>query len=412
MFDDLKKLLGNDGDPTQFANEIQNMSNNGSFDPMAMFSGEVRFQAVFIAPFTPALTEAREQFLRDGSGPLAGITAKFQNEEVSAAAAQQAAQGMFAAAQGMCVIVLANDQGLDTVPQLFFGNLDDTFVEHALKTCGDGFAHGDALRNGLIALRKNSQESLPWWRLHAGGPRGDADFWVDVAQQLITSLDRGVFGAPPERLRDVAWWVGMAASGCEESYQGKGAAIPATAQAAIVRCVALGGEPGAAFARLGGCFQAFADEELVQLLHRLTDVAVARGEGAQAATWLAKHAQPLIDHIGDSYDVLATRFQALASTGAAAEVLVPVAAALLAADRKAARHELTREPIWRVTVAEPGELIDTAAAADVLGRSPSFIAKRLEQGTIPTVRQDDQVRLPRQALLAWKAIMDAHKLLD
>ena len=408
MFDDLKKMLGADADPARFASEIQELSNNGRFDPLALFAGQARFQAVFIAPFTPALTEARDQFLRDGSGPLAGITAKFQSEEVSAAAAQQAAQGMFTAAQGMCVIVLANDQGLDTVPQLFFGSLEDSFIEHALKTCGDAFAHADALRSGLIALRANNQESLPWWRLHAGGPRGDADFWVDLAAQLVSGLDAGVFGAPPERLRDLAWWVGMAASGCEDG----GVAIPAAAQAAIVRCVALGGEPGAAFSRLAVCFREFPDEDLVQLLHRLTEVAVARGEGAQAAIWLATHAQALIDHIGDSYDVQAARFKALASTGAAADVLVPVAAALLAADRKTARHELTREPIWRVTVADPGDVIDTAAAADLVGRSPAFIAKRLEQGTIPTVRQDDQVRLPRQALLAWKAIMDAHKLLD
>jgi hypothetical protein len=92
--------------------------------------------------------------------------------------------------------------------------------------------------------------------------------------------------------------------------------------------------------------------------------------------------------------------------------LLPAAAALLAADRKSGRHELTREPIWRVTVEDPGELLETAAAADLVGRSPAFIAKRLEQGTIPTQRLEDQVRLPRQALLAWKAVMDAHKLLD
>jgi hypothetical protein len=98
------------------------------------------------------------------------------------------------------------------------------------------------------------------------------------------------------------------------------------------------------------------------------------------------------------------------------ERLVEAADALVAANRKSARQDLTREPIWRVTVA-PGNLLDTTAAAEVIGRTPAFVAKRLEQGTIPFHRsvvdgQSDQVRIPEGALRAWLAVMQAHKLLD
>jgi hypothetical protein len=93
------------------------------------------------------------------------------------------------------------------------------------------------------------------------------------------------------------------------------------------------------------------------------------------------------------------------------------AAALFAANRKSARQDLAREPIWRVVVRQPGVLLDTTQAAAVVGRSTTFLAKRLENRTIPYHRTNDgvqgeQIRVPEQALVAWKAVIDEYKLLD
>ena len=68
-------------------------------------------------------------------------------------------------------------------------------------------------------------------------------------------------------------------------------------------------------------------------------------------------------------------------------------------------------------VVDPGVVLETAAAAEVIGRPVAFVAKRLENATIPLHRQSvtgqsDQVRIPDGALRAWLAVMQTHKLLD
>lgn len=407
MLDDLKKLLGSDGDVGQFATEMQQLTTKGRFDPFALFAGQSRLHSVFIAPFSPSLASARAQFLADGTGPLANLVENFQRQGLGPTEAAEAARTMFAAAQAMCVVVLSNDQGLDSVPQLFFGGLDETFVDHALKTCGDQFPHRDALRAQLEGLRDRAIDGAPWWRLHSGED-DDRTYWTSLAAELVLGLDGGVFGAAPERLRDLAFWIGNAGLACSEG----GAAIEAEVLPAVLRCVALGGDPGTAFAHLAKHIGDLDDEDLVHCLHQIGDVAIARGEADRSVAWLDANIAALGKALGDAYDLQLVRFKALAASGAAADRLVAAAGELIAADKKSARHELTREPIWRVTAADPGEVVETAAAADLIGRSPAFVSKRLDQGTIPTVRDGDQVRLPRQALLAWKAVMDAHALLD
>ena len=148
MLDDLKKLLGADAE--QFATEVQKLSSNGRFDPFALLAGEVGWHSLFLAPFSPSLSEARSRFLADGSGPLAAVVQQFQQGGADATAAAHNARTVFERAQGMCVVVLAGDRGLDTVPQLFFGHLEDAYRQQVVQLCGEKFSQGEALRQALF----------------------------------------------------------------------------------------------------------------------------------------------------------------------------------------------------------------------------------------------------------------------
>lgn len=409
MLDDIKKLLGSQTEVTEFATEIQKMTTQGNFDPFALFAGSSRLHSVFIGPFSPTLSEARTQFLADGTGSLANIVQNFQRDGVGPEQALESARAMFSAAQGMCVVVLVNDQGMDSIPQLFFGALDSAFADHVIKTCGEKFTHGEAVRSAIQDLGKRVQNNAAWWQLHGGaGDQGDATYWCSLAVELVMGMEAGVFGAAPERLRDLAWWIGRGA--CDSADAGE--PIDADVLPAVLRCLALGGEPGAAFARLADRLGDMDEDDVVHALHQIAEVAIARGEGGEVVAWFNQHMAGLIATLGDAYDVHLVRFKAMTASAVPADVLVAAAGELIAADKKSARHELTREPLWRVTAAEYGEVVETAVAADLVGRSPTFIAKRLEQLTIPSVRIDEQIRLPKAALLAWKAVMDTYKLLD
>jgi len=128
------------------------------------------------------------------------------------------------------------------------------------------------------------------------------------------------------------------------------------------------------------------------------------GGDAATAAWLADAG------LDCAYDVALARVRVIAAAGDGD--LAPAVDALIAADRKLARQALTREPLWQVTADEPGELLDTAAAAELLGRSPTAIAKRLEARTIPLHAREGQVRIPRRALDAWRAALGRHGLIE
>jgi len=116
--------------------------------------------------------------------------------------------------------------------------------------------------------------------------------------------------------------------------------------------------------------------------------------------------------IGPSYDLARAIVTLLAAAMAPAGELITAAERLIARDRKSARHDLTREPLWAVVRSDPGELLDTAQAAAAIGRSTTFVGRRLEQGTLPSHRQGEQLRIPKDALMAWKAVLDHFRLLD
>ena len=110
-------------DMSAFAGEIQKMAQSGSFNPFSLIAGETRFHSVFLAPFSPTLREHIGRFLADGTGPLEDVAKSLQQQGASAVEAQTQARNMFAAAQGMLVVVMAGDHGLSTIPQLNFGHL-------------------------------------------------------------------------------------------------------------------------------------------------------------------------------------------------------------------------------------------------------------------------------------------------
>src|SRR4051812_1280435 len=97
---------GGDEDPKAFAAQLQKLTQGGDFNPFALFGGEARFHSLFLGPFTPSLAKGREQFLKDGTGPITGIVETFKRQGMAAAEAAQAVRGMFESAVGMCVVVM------------------------------------------------------------------------------------------------------------------------------------------------------------------------------------------------------------------------------------------------------------------------------------------------------------------
>ncbi len=400
--DDLAALTG----------DISRLAQSGSFNPFSLIAGEDRFHSLFLAPFSPTLQQGIASFIADGSGSLSEVVKVFQANGATVAEAQESARRMFTAARAMLVVVMAGDHGVATIPQLFFGNLDDSFCEHALKACGERFSAGSELTAALHQLRGRLQAGAAW-PLTVAGPRaqgGGPAYWSELGRLLIAGIDGGML--PPgslERLRDLAHWTAAAVR-----------ALPgAGAQGALqARLLLIAGEEQGAAAVLDHMLNAQADADaLAELAVHLADAALARGQPQEASSWLAAFTPRFEALFGCCYELRLAAFRLLAGAASPPPVLLAGAASLLAANRKSARQDLTREPIWRVVAAAPGRLLDTTAAAALLGRSTTFLAKRLEHRTIPWCRYadaaaGDQLRLPEQALLAWKAVMDEHKLLD
>lgn len=402
-------------DMSAFAGEIQKLAQTGGFNPFSLLAGETRFHSVFLAPFSPSLRESIARFLADGTGPLAEVVKAFQQQGASPVEATQQARQMFAAAQGMLIVVMAGDHGLSTIPQLNFGHLDEAYCEHAIKACGDGFPAAKELGTALAELRAKALGSTGWPGLIAGPAAGSnlLSYWLGLAALLVEGLDEGFLslsGGGNERLRDLAHWIGAGAVATGKPLDEDGAVL-------IARCHLVAGEAEAAAAHLDRRLHEDADADaLAELVAHLADTAIKQGVPAPAAQWLSVFVPKFEKLFGTCYELRLAAFKLLAAYAAPAERLLPAAETLFAANRKSARQDLTREPIWRV-VGDPGALLDTGAAAELIKRTPAFVAKRLEQGTIPSHRaqqagQPDHVRIPEVALRAWLAVMETHRLLD
>jgi hypothetical protein len=402
--------MPDDADLAAFADEVQKMAGRGGFDPFALLQGAMPFHSVFLAPFSPALQRAIHQFLADGTGPLAGAVQALRGQGMPEDAARGRAREMFQAANGMCVVVMASDNGVATIPQLFFGRLDEAWRAHALEACGKEFPGREALTKALADLAAKAQGGTQWPALIAGPEAGSnvLGYWLELASGVVASLDEGIVPVGGERLADLGHWVASAATLLAQNRE-----VDADDLAAIARCFVIAGswrEAGTALERAAAA--ELGDEETVELLAHWAEAAARAGDGREGAAWLAPRIAAFEQRLGRCYDVTRALFRLQASAQAPGDELLATVELMLARDKKSARHDLTREPIWNVRLADPGEILDTAAAATVIGRSPAFVAKRLEQGTIPTHRQGDQVRIPRGALEGWKQVMEKHRLLE
>jgi hypothetical protein len=402
-------------DMSSFASEIQKMAQTGGFNPFALLAGESHFHSVFLAPFSPSLREHIARFLHDGTGPLADVTQTLQQQGATPAEAQQQARDMFQAAQGMLVVVMASDHGVTTIPQLNFGHLEPSYCEHALRACGEQFTAKQELTDSLKELHDKAIKRTTWPELVAG-PGCDNDvksYWLELADLIVHGMDDGMLslaGGGIERLRDLAHWVASAVH--DARY-----ALDEDETVAVARCHLLANQPEAAAARLDQLLHADADADAVaELVIHVSDAAIRTSMPIPAAQWLLAFTPRFEKLFGTCYELRLARVKLLAAAGVNADELLPAVRDLVSANKKSARQDVTREPIWRVVV-NPGELIDTTAAAAHINRSPTFIAKRLEQGTIPFHResqagQTDHIRIPQQALSAWFAALNEFKFLD
>ncbi len=411
------------------------LANQPDFNPLQLMtelmSGETRFHSVFLAPFSPAFTSARNQYLADGSGPLVMIAEELARQ--GAPDPTTAARTMLTAAQGMCVVLIALDHGVSSVPQLFFGHLDPAMRAQMVMACGAEFPDAAGLE---AALRDLSTRTVPpasgsaspspiaWPALVAGPAFGDdlSTYWLELAAAVLEGLDEGLAGLGPmagggsrERMADLGWWVSQGIL-----HTNNGATVDADDLELLVRCQLLAGEAAAAgqgidaLIRSGG-----ADEEsIIELVNAFADGAIRSGQVLPAGQWLASQLPAWNTALGGLYDLPLALLRIQAAAGVAADVLLPTARLLMAANRKAARNDLTKEPLWQVVVSssesidQHSDLLDTAAAALFLDRSTSFIVKRLEAKTLPWCTHAGQIRIPARALAAWQAVMLEFKLFD
>jgi hypothetical protein len=409
MPDPIPGAKPDDAELAAFAGEVQKLATQGGFDPFALFGGVNTFHSVFLAPFSPALRAALERFLADGSGPLAGSVQAFRQQGVPEDVARARAREMFQAAVGMCVVVLAGEGGLATIPQLFFGHVSEEWRRHAIDACGKDFPGREALAQALADLAAKGAGGTTWPALVAGPEAGSnvLGYWLELASGVVASLDEGIIPVGAERLADLGHWIGMAVG-----LLAKDRPIDPDDQVAVARCRLLAGEWREAGAAIEQAAAEIEDEELVELVAQVAESVVRSGQGREGAAWLAPRIAKLEERTGRCYDFARALFRMQASAQVAAEELLATAELMVARDKKSFRHDLTREPVWIVRLEDPGELLDTAAAATATGRSPAFIAKKLEQGTIPAHRSGDQIRIPAQGLAGWKAVMERYKLLD
>ena len=384
--------------------DLVKLAQSADFDALSMFQGlmqgELRFHAVLLAPLTPSLRQSIDLFLRDGSGPLFNLPRQLQAQ--GATDPQAAAREFLTEAKGLLVVVLGQDQGLSTIPQLFHGHLAPAVIDHLVAACGPTFPHAEALRRSLADL--GAQLGARQFPHLIAGPAVDQDdlrgTWLDLAAGCCQSAEAlAIPGQGQERVTDFAWCISAALTSLGGQFTVEEVDL-------LVRTQLIAGEAAAAGQGIDALIRGglLADEDLVEVVQAFTEGAIDALQAVPAAAWLDSHLEAWEAVTGPSYDLALAALRLHAAAGSPA--LVAAAQRLSARNRKLARQDLTREPIWRV-VGDPGDLLDTSAAADLLGKSTTAIAKRLEGRTMPWHEAEGRVRIPRQAALAWRDALTA-----
>ena len=394
----------------QFAQQFQQATGVGGFNPMSLITGQREWHSIFLAPFTPSLTRAIEEYLRTGEGPLvATVESMAKQSGKSAEEAATQARQIFANATGMLVVVLADDQGLSTIPQLFFGHLEPDYCASIVESCGPALPEQELLGDAIERLKQLSAEGKSWPDLLISAEDHDApiDYFEDLLDRLIVSMDEGLLigGAAP--LRDLAYWAAAGLRQLSDELDGD-------QLYACARALTLAGEVMPACECTIAMMADYEPDgdDIATLLEAMLKAALGERETAVFRAML-RHTTPDCDAIlPNSYEVARVRFQAAVADQAPSQELITLAERLQVADKRSFRHDLGREPMWQVAVAEPGELFDTHAAADYLDRSIHFVAKRLENASIPCWADGDQLRIPKNSLDAWRMVMEHFQLLE
>jgi hypothetical protein len=406
-------IMTPDPDSVAFADSVQKLAQTGEFNPFELLAGETAFHSLFLAPLSPGLAAAIQQFQADGNGPLAAVVAQFVAQGLEQGEAAKRASEIFQAARGMLVVVLASDHGPLAIPQFFFGALDDGFRQQAVATLGPQFAWKEPVAEALVALTATAQHGASGPTLIAGPgltvAQGNVrDYWLDLGERLVAASERGfavAVGGQDGRAADFAFWIGSAI----ENVPSLPEQIPLNEDEIrlAARCHLLAGHGPRAAALLNHLLHEDADPDaLAESAVHLTEAACAVGQGAPVGEWLAGFIPRFEEMFGTCYELRLAAFKALTSSLAPVDAVVAAAKTLIAANRKSAKLDLTREPLWRVLVpVVESDLLDTAAAAQLAGLEPYIVAKRLDAGTFPCVRDGERVRVPRAALETWQAVM-------
>lgn len=393
------------------------MDLDADFDPLAMFaglaSGGSRVQAVFLGPPPPSLQAQVRQLMADGTGPLTALEEQFRRQGSQDPAGDL--RRMFSAAQGVCVVVVARDHGLVAIPQLWFGSLESGEVDRLVAGCADQAGDSAELRRVVAAI------PLRAWpgalaTLDGGmtDPAATREAWLAIAagvvqasqSALIDLAADGTGPGPRERLADLAWWTAEALAALAVEAPGEDPVLGAELE---VRCRLLTGEVVAAGHALDRLAAGGNADDLGEVLAAFVDTVRRSPRAGEAAIWLAQRLPDWDAQLGEPYETAQALFRLQVAAQRPTEELLVSSALMAKRDRKSARQDLTREPIWEIVEAS-GQLLDPTEAAQLAQRSTVAMVKRMESGTLPWTRKDGMVRIPAQALESWLAVLAAQGL--
>lgn len=422
---DIKSLMS--GDVEGFVQQLQDAGTQGAFDPLAMFQGISQLHSVFIGPLSPQFIAARQEFLQAGSGELSVLLQQLQQSGMDAAQAQSQCRQLLEAVQGMLVCVYNNDQGIQLQTHMFFGHLDNQYLDHLQSTDQE---HAQDLRGLLETLRQQlSDVDSAHGPANAGflnakncyacldADEGDTarDYWCELAESMLHGMDQGIMPGQRERLSDLAFWLCTWLPACVDVEDAEDA-LDGDELLVLARCSVLMPDLEMALQFTAMILEEYEPpaDEMLPLLEELTDLGIRQGCGLQVELCFAHYAESMQKLFCGAYeyDIALMHFRALASAGVDATTLLLAAQRMHDADASSFRHDVNKEPLWRVSSKPQGRCLDTADAADLLDRSLTFMAKRIDNGTLPSYRQGEEVTIPEQSLLAWKRIVEHFHLLE
>jgi len=396
-------------DDEELARNFQEAANRGEFDPFSLLTGRRRFHSCFLAPVSRSAREALDRFREHGDGPLAEIVAHWRSEQgMGTAEAATRLRELFEHAVGMLVLVFVDEQHLTTVPHLFFGHLSPEYRDGIVRTTGDD---GPAVTAAINKLERRISGDTVGIEAYAG-PSADPDparYWRSLADAVLGFVDEGIIPGHRRRMGELAHWVARALDALPPGPD------PAADLLRRARCRCLAGEVETAAEVAGELLlgQECEDELLAGLLDALVDAAIAERRPDLAATFFDRHRAGIDAVLGGIYEREIAEFRALVASQAGPDRLVVAAQALRRADKRSFRHDLNREPLWEIAIADPGPGLEVDEVAERLDRSVNFVSKRLDAGTIPWFRDEEgETRIPERGLAAWKAVVDEFGLLD